>query len=123
MELAHCSTLLVAAVHVTLVLGFFFCAVVLRRSPVPRHPGGVRGCPRGEKKHAGGTCKWIVKQTRWQKCLQEDGQIFFAALAVALDVGLRPSGSACGCRGHPGARGPAIVGRAGRRRRTVFSLA
>ena len=46
-----------------------------------------------------------------KKCLQEEGQIFFAALAVALDVGLRPSGSACGCRGHPGARGPAIVGR------------
>ena len=49
LELAHCSTLLVAAVHVALVLGFFFCAVVLRRSLVPRHPGEVRGCPRGEK--------------------------------------------------------------------------
>ena len=48
-----------------------------------------------------------------KKCLQEEGQSFFAALAVALDVGLRPSGSACGCRGHPGARGPAIVGRGG----------
>ena len=48
-----------------------------------------------------------------KKCLQEEGQIFFAALAVALDVGLRPSGSACGCRGHPGAihRGQTIVGR------------
>ena len=55
LELTHCSTLLVAAVHVALVLGFFVCAVVLRRSPVPRHPGGVRGCPRGEKQHAGGT--------------------------------------------------------------------
>ena len=32
-------------------------------------------------------------------------------ICVALDVGLRPPGSACGCRGHPGARGPAIVGR------------
>ena len=46
-----------------------------------------------------------------KKCLQEEGEIFFAALAVALDVGFRPPGSACGCRGHPGARGPAIVGR------------